>query len=87
MAGEGVRRIPKSRYGSVSTYIHNCTQSNNKTTHVCSRLFEKYNDIPCPIDEEAKAHLIDAGVDVSLAHHVAHLFCRDPLVVFEGEIF
>lgn len=81
MAGDGVRRIPKSRYGSVSTYIYRCLGD-----HACAKLFEMYNDIPCPVDESVKTQLLEAGVDHNLAHHVAHLFIRDPLVVFEGII-
>lgn len=33
-----------------------------------------------------KTRLLAAGLDENLAHHVAHLFIRDPLVVFEGKI-
>lgn len=31
-------------------------------------------------------HSSHTGVDENLAHHIAHLFIRDPLVVFEGMI-
>ncbi len=79
-AGAGVKRIPKSRYGSVSTYIYHC-----KGDPLCRRTFEKYNDIPCPVDEEIKERLLCSGIDENLAHHLSHLFIRDPLVVFEGQ--
>lgn len=81
LAGDGIRNIPKSRYDSVSAYIYHCRGDPN-----CQQTFAKYNDIPCPIDEEVKIKLRDAGVDENLAHHIAHLFTRDPLVVYEGVI-
>jgi hypothetical protein len=37
------------------------------------------------INDEAHARLLSAGLDARLAQHVAHLFCRDPLVIFSGE--
>ena len=81
MVGNAVRRLPKSRYDSISTYIYHCAQDT-----ACQRSLEFYNDIPCPIDEEAKQMLRDEGVDENLAHHLAHLFVRDPLVIFEDAI-
>jgi len=30
--------------------------------------------------------LKDGGVDYTLARHIAHLFVRDPLVIFDGSI-
>jgi len=30
--------------------------------------------------------LIEDGVDKVLAHHIAHLFVRDPLVAYDGQI-
>lgn len=80
-AGAGVRRQYKSRYDSISTYIYHC-----KGNEYCQRSFEVYNDIPCPIDDNVKQLLLDRGLDANLAHHLAHLFTRDPLVIFEGEI-
>lgn len=81
MAGNGVRRLFKSRYDSISTFIYHSTDDT-----ACKRSYEFYNDIPCPIDPEAKQILRDAGVDENLAHHLAHLFVRDPLVIFEDAI-
>ena len=46
-----------------------------------------YNDIPCPIDEVTRDKLIKSGVDANLAHHIAHLFTRDPLVIFEDHVY
>ena len=45
-----------------------------------------YKDIPLPIDEEKYAQLRKEGVDPALAQHIAHLFIRDPLVVFNGAV-
>lgn len=81
MVGKGVKRLPKSRYDSISTYIYHCSGDAS-----CERSFAYYNDISCPIDEEAKQILLNAGVDMNLAHHLAHLFVRDPLVIFEDAI-
>lgn len=81
LAGGGVRRLQKSRYASISTYIYHCNGDAK-----CTRSLKKYNDIPCPVDEPTKARLLDAGLDENLAHHVAHLFTRDPLVIFDGDV-
>jgi len=80
-AGQGVRRQSKSRYDSISTYIYHCNNC-----ELCERSFEYYNDVPCPVDEEIKSRLLAGGIDGNLSHHLAHLFTRDPLVIFEGEI-
>ncbi|KAI5477538.1 glutamate-cysteine ligase catalytic subunit [Pseudohyphozyma bogoriensis] len=64
--------IPKSRYDSVDCYIHD-DESNRP----------EYNDNNMPIDEDIKKKLVDDGMDDKLATHFAHLFIRDPIVVFE----
>jgi hypothetical protein len=68
---EGERRIPKSRYDSVDSYI---------SSSVLNR--PEYSDNEVPIDEAVKERLLAHGIDAPLAHHVAHLFIRDPLVIF-----
>lgn len=65
-------KIPKSRYDSVSTYI---SEDPN--------LRPEYNDLDLVIDEDVKKRLIDNGMDDRLATHFAHLFIRDPLVIFQ----
>uniref|UniRef100_A0A8C3AAU0 Glutamate--cysteine ligase n=1 Tax=Cyclopterus lumpus TaxID=8103 RepID=A0A8C3AAU0_CYCLU len=65
-------RIFKSRYDSIDSYLSSCS--------------EKYNDIDLTIDEEINKQLLDAGIDKLLAQHIAHLFIRDPLSVFEEKI-
>lgn len=82
--------IPKSRYDSVDSYI---------SRDWINR--PEYNDNPLPINEKAKARLMDqgahpivaferlttsTGVDELLANHIAHLFIRDPLVVFSETV-
>ena len=45
-----------------------------------------YNDIPVPIDEGSFKILREAGVHPALSQHIAHLFIRDPLVIFDGSV-
>lgn len=71
-AGNGKRRIAKSRYSSIDAYISDSPD-----------LLDEYNDIPLQYDEESYAKLVEAGLDDRLAKHVAHLFIRDPLVIFK----
>lgn len=72
LSGGGQRRLMKSRYDSISYYIHPSST--------------EFNDIPCEVDEHFEAMLLGKGIDALLAHHMAHLFVRDPLVVFEGAV-
>jgi len=72
MAGGGISRLSKSRYDSISAYIHPASAA--------------HNDVACEVDGAALAQLREGGVDASLARHIAHLFVRDPLVVFEGAV-
>uniref|UniRef100_A0A672HLV3 Glutamate--cysteine ligase n=1 Tax=Salarias fasciatus TaxID=181472 RepID=A0A672HLV3_SALFA len=65
-------RIFKSRYDSIDSYLSSCS--------------EKYNDIDLTKDEEIYKQLLGAGIDKLLAQHIAHLFIRDPLSVFEEKI-
>ena len=83
LAGKGQRRIYKSRYDCISTYIYQgITQDGNNT--MGNRVLNMYNDIPVPIDEDSYKLLRESGVDPALSQHVAHLFIRDPLVIFDG---
>ncbi|KAI9145449.1 glutamate-cysteine ligase-domain-containing protein [Paraphysoderma sedebokerense] len=66
------RRIPKSRYDSISTYIS--TYKDFK---------KEYNDIPLVKDLDIEEKLKKEGVDDRLAQHYAHLFIRDPLVIYQ----
>mmetsp|Transcript_2358 Transcript_2358/g.5630 ORF Transcript_2358/g.5630 Transcript_2358/m.5630 type:complete len:660 (-) Transcript_2358:189-2168(-) len=71
----GEQRIHKSRYSSIDCFI---SQSD--------LMRDEFNDVPLPINDEAFKRLCEAGIDERLATHVAHLFIRDPLVVFEGKL-
>jgi len=51
-----------------------------------NRILNVYNDIPVPIDEEKYRDLREAGVDPLLSQHIAHIFVRDPLVIFDGAV-
>lgn len=64
-------RMSKSRYDSVDSYLS--LESANRP---------EYNDNPFEIDEGVRSRLQEAGMDPLLASHFAHLFIRDPLVVF-----
>lgn len=67
----GNRPLAKSRYSSVDCYLSVDTP-------------EGMDDLPVRMDDAAYAKLVAAGVDERLAQHVAHLFVRDPLVLFAG---
>ncbi|OLN85564.1 Glutamate-cysteine ligase, partial [Colletotrichum chlorophyti] len=68
-------RIPKSRYASNSTYIS-----------TDPRLRPEYLYPNLVIDEDIKATLVEGGMDDRLATHFAHLFIRDPIVIFEEDL-
>ena len=80
LVGGGVRRLSKSRYSSVSRYM------GKAETAAEYAALEALNDVEAAVDEEALAMLVEGGVDASLAHHVAHLFTRDPLVIFDDAV-
>ncbi|XP_053237028.1 glutamate--cysteine ligase catalytic subunit [Podarcis raffonei] len=65
-------RINKSRYDSIDSYLSECG--------------EKYNDIDLTVDKEIYEQLVKEGIDHLLAQHIAHLFIRDPLTLFEEKI-
>lgn len=68
-------RIPKSRYASNSTYISQDP-----------RLRPEYLDPDLVVDEDLKARLVEGGMDNLLATHFAHLFIRDPIVIFAEDL-
>eukprot|EP00906_Rhabdomonas_costata_P024148 RCo034750 len=69
----GNHRLGKSRYSSVSMFV-----SESVPDHC--------NDLSVPYNEKIFELLTAEGVDVLLAKHVAHLFVRDPLVMYEGKL-
>lgn len=68
-------RLPKSRYASNSTYISQDP-----------RLRPEYLDPDLVVDKEIKKRLVEGGMDDLLATHFAHLFIRDPIVVFAEDL-
>ncbi|EAT81827.2 hypothetical protein SNOG_10433 [Parastagonospora nodorum SN15] len=68
-------RLPKSRYASNSTYISQDP-----------RLRPEYLDPDLIVDPDLKQRLVEGGMDDLLATHFAHLFIRDPIVVFNEDL-
>lgn len=69
---EGHRRIYKSRYDSIDSYL--------------SEDGEMYNDMPLVYEETVYKRLLDGGIDHLLAQHVAHLFIRDSVSLFSERV-
>jgi len=67
--------LPKSRYSTVSHYISN---------HEYVQDF--HNDIRTAVCDQALKLLSDNGVDERLSYHVASLFRRAPIPVYEKEL-
>ncbi|CBZ25672.1 putative gamma-glutamylcysteine synthetase [Leishmania mexicana MHOM/GT/2001/U1103] len=72
---EEVPRILKSRYDSISVFISDRTEN-----------LEEFNDSHIEVNRSYCELLKDSGVDVRLANHIAHLFIRDPLVMYDKMI-
>ena len=56
--------IGKSRYGSVSSYLSQCS------------LKSDYNDLDLVYDPETYKTLKEAGIEELMAKHISHLFIR-----------
>ena len=76
LAGSGTRKLRTSRYSAAASYV--CRRCD---LHSCAA---RYNDVEVEVDETALNKLKREGIDDLLATHVAHLFVRDPLVIFDG---
>ncbi|KEG14165.1 gamma-glutamylcysteine synthetase [Trypanosoma grayi] len=72
---EEVPRIIKSRYDSISVFVSPLTPN-----------LEDFNDEEYTINDVYYDTLKEEGVDARLAKHVAHLFIRDPLVMYDQMI-
>ncbi|KPI83822.1 putative gamma-glutamylcysteine synthetase [Leptomonas seymouri] len=72
---EEVPRILKSRYDSISVFISDTAPN-----------LEELNDSPIEIHHPYYELLKESGVDFRLAKHIAHLFIRDPLVMYDKMI-
>ena len=92
----GKYHINKSRYDSISLYLspgpmysggccsaENLSELNNEELNKHHYFKPEYNDLNPPFDADIKSRLEQGGVDSYLAHHYAHLFIRDPLVIFQ----
>ena len=66
--------LPKSRFESISLFLSQSPLHRGE-----------YDDVAAPVDAAAQRALLEAGVDPVLSRHVAHLFTRDPLVVYPGD--
>jgi glutamate--cysteine ligase catalytic subunit len=62
----------KSRYDSVSLYL--------------SKQNAQYNDLSIVKNEQVYKQLVEKKIDEHLATHIAHLFIRDPLVLFKEKL-
>ena len=82
-AGAGRVPIPKSRYSSVDCFID---ARPDVSAAADGSGLNRYNDVPVVLDGEAYATLRSAGIDPALATHIAHLFVRDPLVIFRDRV-
>ncbi len=69
------RIMKKSRYSGASSFISTRSQ-----------LKDAYNDYDIEVDGSSLKTLLAAGIDFRLAQHVAHLFARDPLVIFSERL-
>ncbi|WFD43367.1 glutamate--cysteine ligase [Malassezia psittaci] len=67
------RRLRKSRYDSVDTYLHPDAPKSD-------------NDLAVEYNEKVRDRLLAEGLDPLMAEHIAHLFVRDPLVIFSERI-
>jgi len=72
---DGEQRIYKSRYSSIDCFI---SQSPLNRAEL--------SDVPVPVNDRAMQRLMEAGIDSKLSRHVAHLFVRDPLVVYQEKL-
>nr|CCC94280.1 putative gamma-glutamylcysteine synthetase [Trypanosoma congolense IL3000] len=69
---EEVPHIMKSRYDSISVFVSSVAPN-----------LDEFNDEPISINKPHYGILMEEGVDSRLATHIAHLFIRDPLVIYD----
>jgi len=70
--GQGLH---KSRYSPLNCFL---STPEGKHSH--------FSDKHVELNQEALQALLSAGIDPQLARHVAHLFARDPLVVYKESL-
>ena len=80
--GKPIQKLPKSRYESIDSYL------SDEKYHKHMPYFRKeYNDLFSPINKKIYDELTqDKHFDQPMAQHFAHLFVRDPLVIFSERI-
>lgn len=88
-----IQHIPKSRYDSVDQYLGDIVHSDldgvdgiNEKGGPYTFFQSSYNDIEVPINTKVYKRLRANGIDHQLALHFAHLYIRDPLVIFKEKI-
>ncbi|EGC38811.1 hypothetical protein DICPUDRAFT_96768 [Dictyostelium purpureum] len=67
--------INKSRYDSIDCYISRSPQFRSE-----------YNDLDLVYDKDVYQKMVENGIDGLLSKHFAHLFIRDPLVIYSDKI-
>ena len=72
---EEIQRGIFPRYSPSVLYISQCNSNR-----------PEYNDVPVVIHQATYDHLLENGIDERLARHLAHVFSRDPLVVFPDKL-
>ncbi|CDR38784.1 CYFA0S02e05644g1_1 [Cyberlindnera fabianii] len=82
------QRIPKSRYDSVDSYLGDITTDFKATGKAVYKFFSpSLNDLSPPINTKVLNTLREnAMFDEPLARHFAHLYIRDPVVIFNERI-
>ncbi|CAI5756532.1 unnamed protein product [Candida verbasci] len=80
--GKPIQRIPKSRYDSIDNYLSDFKYDTNYFK-------DEYNDLNAPINKKVYDRLskeFPQYFDKYLSNHFAHLFIRDPLVIYSERI-
>jgi len=80
LAGNGERYLRKSRYGGIDCYLGSGRNADE------ALMAELHNDQQVEAESQHMERLMIAGVDRILSRHVAHLFVRDPLVIFADRV-
>lgn len=70
------KQINKSRYDTIDCYISPDGPAD----------LEKYHDTNMKKNAQAEEILLKENIDPRLASHVAHLFIRDPLVIYKDKL-
>ena len=66
--------------------LRTCVLASSKGTADAETCREEYVDPNLVINGEVKQQLLNGGIDERLATHFAHLFIRDPLVIYAKDV-